>query len=151
MQQLLDSPLAAAPAHLDRPAVIDAQRTWTWRQVHEASMALSRRLANATSVCNLCTSRLGFLITCLAALRNRCLLVLPPSGGNADLAAVLQAGARPVVVGDSETWPEPWSRPGTMPYLSCATEWKSAGASAEDLAWQPAWDEVAVMLYTSGS
>ncbi len=120
--------------------------------MHEASIELSRRLIDATAVCNLCTSRLGFLITFLAALRNRCLLVLPPSGGDADLAAVLRAGARPVVVGDSQAWPEPWSRPpGGVPYLRCGPEWKAGADSARDLAWQPAWDDVSVMLYTSGS
>ena len=114
MQQLFDSPLAAAPAHLDRPAVVDSRRSWTWREVHEASIELSRRLIDATAVCNLCTSRLGFLITFLAALRNRCLLVLPPSGGDADLAAVLRAGARPVVVGDADRRRRPDVR-GTCP------------------------------------
>jgi acyl-coenzyme A synthetase/AMP-(fatty) acid ligase len=153
MQHLLDSPLAAAPAHLDKAAVLDARHAWTWRQIHEASMALSRRLGNASAVCNLCTSRLGFLITCIAALRNRCLLILPPSSSSADLAAVLKAGDRPVVVGDPEAWPEPWCDDRCDPgsYLSCRPEWKPASAGAEELAWQPAWDEVAVLLYTSGS
>ena len=153
MRQLLDSPLAAAPVHLDRPAVVDAKRTWTWRQIHEASIALACRLGDASAVCNLCTSRVGFLITCLAALRNRCLMILPPSGSNADLAAVLMASARPVVVGDPEAWPEPWcdDRSDASSYLSCRPEWKPARASAEALAWQPGWDEIAVLLYTSGS
>jgi len=62
-----DTPLEAAPVHLDRPAVIDAERTWTWREVHAASLLLARRIDGATSICNLCTSRLGFLVTCLAA------------------------------------------------------------------------------------
>ena len=78
MQQLFDSPLAAAPGHLDRPAVVDSRRSWTWRGLHEASIELSRRLIDATTP--VCTSRFGFLIPLLAALRNRCLLVLPPSG-----------------------------------------------------------------------
>ena len=149
---LADSPLAAGPEHLDRPAVIAAQRTWTWRQVHQASLGLARRLEDATAVCNLCTSRLGFLVTCLAALRNRRLLILPPSGSRADLTAVLKvAGERPVVVGDPEAWPEPWSddRTDARSYLSCRPEWQAAGA--EPLGWEPAWDETAVLLYTSGS
>lgn len=153
MQKLLDSPLAAAPVHLDKPAVLDASRSWTWREIHEASLALSRRLADAPAVCNLCTSRVGFLITCLAALRNRRLMILPPSGSDADLAAVLKARPRSIVVGDPEAWPESWcdDSPRAASYLSCHPEWQPARATAEELAWQPAWDETAVLLYTSGS
>ncbi len=151
MQQLLDSPLAAAPAHLDRPAVLDAGRTWTWRQIHEASIALARRFGDASAVCNLCVSRVGFLVTSLAALRHRRLLVLPPSGGNAGLTAVLQAAARPVVVADPEAWPEAWCDERSTPYVRCRPDWQPARASAGALAWQPAWDETAVVLYTSGS
>jgi acyl-coenzyme A synthetase/AMP-(fatty) acid ligase len=146
------TPLEAAPAHLDKPAVLGARRTWTWREVHAASLVLARRIEGATAVCNLCTSRLGFLVTCLAALRNRCLLVLPPSGSSADLTAVLEEGGpRPVVVGDPEAWPEPFCdvRTGADTYLSCRPERQTAEASA--LSWQPGWDDVAVRLYTSGS
>jgi len=152
MPPTLAPPLEAAPTHLDRPAVIAAERIWTWREVHAASLLLARRIDGATSVCNLCTSRLGFLVTCLAALRNRCLLILPPSGSSADHAAMLEeGGARPVVVGDPQAWPEPCCDPrtGAGSYLSCRPELQTAEAAA--LAWQPAWDEVAVRLYTSGS
>jgi len=154
MSPLLDTPLEAAPAHLDRPAVFEGRRTWTWRQVHAASIVLARRLGDASAVCNLCNSRLGFLITCLAALRIRCLLVLPPSGSSADLTAVLEAGGpRPIVVGDPEAWPEAGcdERTGSGSYLSCRPEWPTTDVDASTLAWQPAWDDVAVRLYTSGS
>ena len=146
-------PLLASPAWLDRPAVVDAQRSWTWRQVHAASLALSQRLGEADAVCNLCASRAGFLITCLAAWRRRCLMILPPSSSAADLAAVLASAGRPVVVGDPPVWPEPGCDVGFAPsaYLSCSPAWAAPSASAESLAWQPAWDEVAVVLYTSGS
>lgn len=148
MHALIDSPLAAAREHLDKTAIIEADRCWTWRQIHDASIVLARRLAGASAVCNLCTSRAGFLVAFLAALRTRCLLILPPSGGRADLSAVVKAGARPVVVGDAEAWPEPWCADR---YMSCDPEWPSDAASAEDLAWQPGWDETALLLYTSGS
>ncbi|MEP6738784.1 MAG: class I adenylate-forming enzyme family protein [Caldimonas sp.] len=153
MQQFLDSPLAAAPAHLDRPAVVDANRTWTWRQVHEASVALSRRLEEASAVCNLCTSRAGFLITCLATLRNRCLMILPPSGSSADLAAVMKAEARPVAVGDPEAWPEPGcgDRLEAGSYVCWHHASNPTAAGEKELAWQPPWDEIAVLLHTSGS
>jgi acyl-coenzyme A synthetase/AMP-(fatty) acid ligase len=151
MQQLLDSPLAAAAACLDRPAVFDTGRTWTWRQIHEASMVLADRFGDASAVCNLCVSRVGFLVTCLAALRHRSLLVLPPSGGNAELTAVLQVAARPVVVGDPQAWTEAWCAERSTAHLACQPDWQPARASAEALAWQPAWDETALLLYTSGS
>ena len=150
MQPLLDSPLVAAASHLDKPAVIGAARAWTWRQIHEASIALSRQLGDASAVCNLCNSRVSFLVTWLAALRNRCLLILPPSGGHADLAAVLKASTRPVVVvDDPQAIVAPWRQSADC--LSCQPEWKSSQATAAELAWQPAWDETAVLLYTSGS
>ena len=150
MQQLLDSPLAAAAPHLDKPAVVGAEHAWTWRQIHEASIALSRRLGNATAVCNLCTSRVNFLVTWLAALRNRCLLILPPSGGNADLAAVLKLISRPmIVVDDPQAIQAQWRQ--TVDCLTYQAVWKPSQATAADLAWQPAWNDTAVLLYTSGS
>lgn len=150
---MADSPLAAASVHLDRVAVIEAKRSWTWRQIHEASLALALRLGDARGVCNLCASRAGFLVACLAAWRNRCLLILPPSASDADLRAVQQALSRTVVVGDPEAWPEPLcdDASGRPAYLSCAPEWKAAQAPDASLAWRPAWDEIAVRLYTSGS
>ena len=42
--ELLASPLLADPAHLGRAAVVGAAETWTWRQVHEASIVLARRI-----------------------------------------------------------------------------------------------------------
>jgi acyl-CoA synthetase (AMP-forming)/AMP-acid ligase II len=150
MHALLESPLLAAASQLDKPAVIGARQTWTWRHIHEASVVLADRLGDAAAVCNLCTSRVAFLVTWLAALRKRRLLVLPPSSGHADLVAVLQA--RPgtvVVVDDPQAIHASW-RDG-VPSLVCAPEWAPAHASATELAWQPAWDDTAVLLYTSGS
>jgi len=152
-QELLDSPLLAARAHLDAAAVIAGPRSWTWRQVHDASVALARRLDGASAVCNLCASRLGFLVTSLAALRVRTLVVLPASGSNADLAAVLAARPGAVVVGDtdgpSEDGPERTLDAGA--YVACRPEWKPPAATADELAWQPAWSDIAVLLHTSGT
>ena len=150
MQQLLDSPLVAAASHLDKPALVGTEQAWTWGQIHEASIALSSRLGDASVVCNLCTSRVSFLVTWLAALRNRCLLILPPSGGNADLVAILQASADPVVVvDDPQAIQAQWRQSAHC--LTCQPEWKPSQATAAELAWQPAWDATAVRLYTSGS
>ena len=152
-QELLASPLVADPAHLGRAAVVGATETWTWHQVHEASIALARRIRGASAVCNLCSSRLAFLITLLATLRNGSLMVLPPSGSDADIAAVLNAQPDTIVVGDAEQGVDPPCegalRQGV--YVACRPEWKPCEASASDLAWQPAWDAVAVLLHTSGT
>jgi len=150
MEQLLDSPLVAAATHLHMPAVVGAGQSWTWRQIHEASLALCRRLDDGSTVCNLCTSRVSFLVTWLAALRKRCLLILPPSGGNADLAALLAASASPVVVVDDPKADRTLSRNGAR-CITCQPEWTPSKATAAELAWQPAWDDTAVLLYTSGS
>ena len=123
-RHLIDSPLLAAPTWLDRPAVTGARETWTWRQIHEASLALSQRLAEASAVCNLCQSRVGFLITCVAAWRARRLLVLPPSAANADIAAVIATSARPLVVGDAEALSGSWQ--GDLTYLALAPERRPA-------------------------
>ena len=100
MLPLTDTPLLAAAAHLDSPAVIGDGRDWTWRDVHAASVVLAQRLEDASTVCNLCSSRVGFLVTWLAALRRGCLQLLPPSGGHADLIAILKSAADPVIVVD---------------------------------------------------
>ena len=151
--ELLASPLIADAAHLPRAAVVGAPGTWTWQQVHEASLALALRIGGASAVCNLCSTRLGFLVTLLATLRNRSLMVLPPSGSDADIAAVLDAQPNTIVVGDAvqgvESACESALRQGV--YVACRPEWKPCLARASDLAWQPAWDDVAVLLHTSGS
>jgi acyl-coenzyme A synthetase/AMP-(fatty) acid ligase len=104
-------------------------------------------------VCNLCSTRLGFLVTSLATLRNRSLMVLPPSGSDADIAAVLEAQPNTIVVGDAmqgvDGACDSALRHGV--YVACRPEWKPCARSASDLGWQPQWDEVAVLLHTSGS
>lgn len=149
LQRFLDSPLLAAASCLDEPAVLGAKHTWTWRHVHEASIALSQHFGDATAVLNLCTSRASFLVVWLAALRGRHLLILPPSGGGADLAAVMQAQASALIVVDNpHAVPEPWRQNALV---VGALERQPAPATAAELAWQPAWDDTAVRLYTSGS
>jgi len=147
---LLDTPLLAAAPHLDVPAVVGARETLTWRQVHQASVELAARLGPATAVCNLCSSRASYLVTCLAALRNRLLMILPPSGGNADLAGVLESSGAPVIVVDDPAAIQPdWPR-----FARCLVYEPQRHASRipdADLAWEPAWDSTAILLYTSGS
>jgi acyl-coenzyme A synthetase/AMP-(fatty) acid ligase len=151
-RELLDSPLVAGPAHLGRVAVVGAAQAWTWLQVHEASIALANRLRGAAAVCNLCSSRLAFLITLLAAMRNRSVMVLPASGSESDIAAVLSAEANTVIVADDEGSDPACDgalRQGT--HVTCRPEWKPGAMSANELAWAPAWDAIAVVLHTSGT
>jgi len=156
--ELLDTPLLAAARHLDAVAVVGADRPWTWREIHHASIEFARRLGDATAVCNLCSSRVAFLVTLLAALRRRRLTVLPPSGGNADLTGILQSTAAPVIVVDDPQAVQPAWR-DTAACLVCAptptpTPTPTATPAAAhdgELAWQPAWHDTAVLLYTSGS
>ena len=83
------------------------------------------------------------LVTALAALRNRCLIVLPPSGSEADIAAIMASRPSSIVIGDPERWPEAWLDPRA--YRS----WQDAvaGPDSAELAWQPAWDETAARAY----
>ena len=130
--------------------MIGARHVWTWRQVHAASIALALRLPEACAVCNLCNSRVGFLVTWLAALRKHFLTILPPSGGHADLSAILKSVARVLVVVDGpQALQAPWREQADC--LTYLPEWQASPDSAEPLAWQPAWDDIAVRLYTSGS
>ncbi len=147
---LAHSALLAASALLDQPAVIGLDRAWTWREVHLASIALSRSFRRASAVCNLCTSRVSFLVTWLAALRSNALLVLPPSGGHADLAGILKSMAHAVIVADHSAGVR-WGWRSIAECLICPPIAEGSTASHADLAWQPDWDRTAVLLYTSGS
>jgi acyl-coenzyme A synthetase/AMP-(fatty) acid ligase len=150
MQSLQASPLLGGAIHLDRLALMGPGSQWTWRQVHLAAIALAGRLSEGETVCNLCNSRVGFLVTWLAALRRGCLQLLPPSGGNADLTGILQSCSRPAIVLDDEQLLQPqWAQ-----YARCLINVPEATLPAtpgDTLSWQPDWDEPIARLYTSGS
>jgi acyl-coenzyme A synthetase/AMP-(fatty) acid ligase len=80
-------------------------------------------------------------------------MVLPPSGSDADVTAVLDAQPDTIVVGDAERGGDPACESARRQgvYVACRPEWKPCAASAGELAWQPAWDAVAVLLHTSGT
>ena len=149
-RQFLDTPLVAAACQLDRLAVIGGSRDWTWRDVHAAALTLSSRLGSNSTLCNLCNSRVGFLVTWLAAWRGRCVQLLPPSGGNADLSAILDSSTNPVVVVDD---PRDLSRqwPAQTRCLLNVPEPASSGIPNAELAWSPDWHAPLVHLFTSGS
>ena len=147
---LRESPLVGGRIHLDRLAVIGSVQQWTWRQVHLASLALADRLSHVTTVCNLCSTRVGFLVTWLAALRSGCLQVLPPSGGHADLAAILRSCSNPMVIVDDEKLLQPqWNDYARCLVNSPAVMQCSTSKNVSE--WLPDWDSPIVRLYTSGS
>ena len=143
------SPLCAAPLQLERVALRDAQRGWTWREIHACADALSQKFEHGATLCNLCHSRLGFLITWLAALRRSCVQLLPPSGGDADLGAMLASCAEPLIVIDDESLRSPhW------PAHAASMVYRPQPVPCRDdavLRWLPPWDEPLLRLYTSGS
>lgn len=147
---LVHSALLAASELLDQPAIVGPDQGCTWGQVHQTAIEFAKRLRHASAVCNLCTSRASFLVTWLAALRSRTLLVLPPSGGHADLAGVLRSTSHPVIVADdSHAIQQSWR--SSAECLVCPPVGPAQGVAAEELAWCPDWDRAAVQLYTSGS
>jgi acyl-coenzyme A synthetase/AMP-(fatty) acid ligase len=144
------TPLAAAARVLDRPALVGGPAVWRWREVHAASVVLAARLDDAGAVVNLCQTRLGFLVTWLAALRRGCNQLLPASGGQADLVAMLDASARPqIVVDDAQALLPHWAEHARC--LVHAPQADSARAADADLAWSPPWEAPLLCLYTSGS
>jgi acyl-coenzyme A synthetase/AMP-(fatty) acid ligase len=148
VQALTDIPLLADGPRLDHVAILGDARDWTWRAVHAASLVLAARLDPASTVCNLCGSRVGFLVAWLAALRRGCLQLLPPSGGHADLVAVLKSSSDPViVVDDASLLQAHWGG-----HARCIVHRPEAPDGATGgLAWSPAWDAQSICLYTSGS
>ncbi len=149
MHPLIDTPLMASPAHLDRVAVRGATREWRWREVHTASLALAAQLQGAFAVCNLCSSRVGFLVGWLASLRSQCLQLLPPSGGHSDLIAILKTRSQPVILVDDPQLLQPHWRE----HAQCLVFSPEAPVPAADaaLTWSPDWDAPLICLYTSGS
>jgi acyl-coenzyme A synthetase/AMP-(fatty) acid ligase len=150
MQRLTELPLVAAGRQLQEHAVIGGTRRWTWGAVHAASIALAARLDAGATICNLCGSRIGFFVAWLAALRRGCVQLLPPSGGHADLVAILKAAANVMIVVDDPKLLQPhWAEHARC--LVHVPEASSAAMPHASLAWIPNWDAPLIRLYTSGS
>lgn len=150
LDSLNESPLLAGTSHLDRLAVMGIEQSWTWRQVHLAAFALAQKFHKRDTICNLCTSRVGFLVTWLAALRSGCLQLLPPSGGHADLITILKSCTDPMVVVDDVRLLQPqWvDHARCLVNSPAATRWPMS----DDIPlWASKWDSPIVCLYTSGS
>ena len=137
-------------AALDCPALVTREHLWTWREVHRAAAELAAKLEPGATICNMCGSRAGFLITWLAALRSSNLQLLPPSGGSADLISLLRSSARPLIIVDAARlvdvrWQE------HAPCLVHEPRVTTPLLADESVKWTPNWDRVSVQLYTSGS
>lgn len=142
-------PLVAAAA-LDRPAIKEGQADWTWRQIHAASIELATRLHGTETLINLCHSRVGFLVTWLAALRWGCLQILPPSNGQIELVAILRSSSSPtIVVDDARLVRTEWDAHARC--IVHVPRRHDEGRIDADLSWAPDWHAPLLRLYTSGS
>lgn len=146
MLALNSLPLANAPVWRNRPAVVSASGVWSWGQLHSAAAGLAGQLDPDSTVCNLCSGRVGFLIGWFAALRRGCRQVLPPSGGATDLLALLDATSKAVVLFDDAR-----ALPSGLParVFCIAVDARREGAPAPS--WSPDGEQLIVRLYTSGS
>lgn len=148
MSRVTSLPLANGPEWRNRPAVYGHADTWTWGELHVAAQTLAGRLPPGGTVCNLAHGRAAFLVGWLAALRRGCTQVLPPSGGVADLTALLRDVQGPVVLADDARTLEPsWNSLANCLLVSPrrCTPAQMAGS------WTPEPDRLRVRLYTSGS
>lgn len=143
-------PLCAPQTMLGHRAVIASRHAWTWGDVHAAADSLARQLEPGGTVCNLCDSRIAFLVVWLAALRRRSLQLLPPSSGRTDLSALLHASAKPTVVVDDAAALKPEWRDCAR-CLVWEAQRPSTQRQHEPLDWSPGWDDECARLYTSGS
>jgi acyl-coenzyme A synthetase/AMP-(fatty) acid ligase len=98
----------------------------------------------------LCSSRIGFLVTSLAAWRSQCEQMLPPSGGNAELLATLSSCVDPIVVVDDAQELQRHGPLGTRSFLH-VPELPTQSMADADLAWSPERERPLVRLFTSGS
>jgi len=154
-----DMPIFAPVQCLEGVAVMTSQRSWTWRQVHLASVALAKRLEHISLVCNLCTSQLGFVITFLAALRCGATQIFPPSRGQRDLTAVLSEKTQATII-VQDVLDELFYFPSHCVTLELnpESEVPSPGSALNpnlhildaQLAWSLSLDRPVLTLYTSG-
>jgi acyl-coenzyme A synthetase/AMP-(fatty) acid ligase len=150
MYSLESSPLSAAAPFLDKAAVFGAEGAWTWADVHAQAIAMSNRMEPDTAVCNLCNSRLGFLVTMIAALRRGCMQVLPPSAGPLELTALLGSHRVSTVVVDDDEDEAKWAAHGRCLRFRAAPPAASSSLPRGET-WSPATDVPSTVLYTSGS
>ncbi len=137
-------------AHFNQPAVIAGTASWSWAELHATAIQLVDGLDDGTALCNLCTTRRGFMVTWLAALHGHRMQILPPSSGRSELNALLEAaGAVTLVTDDAALVAETW--PGNTRCLLLDPDAASSAAAPDDFVWTPDCRIDHVTLHTSGS
>lgn len=149
MKPEASTPLAASPAWLDRIAVRDSSRDWTWRELHSAACTLADGIEGTATIGNFCDSRAGFFITMLAALRLGTRMVLPPSSGQAEIATMIGELESPLAIADSDAALR--GLPATTRVQLLRLEPRGTPRDDAALAWGGALDPQSVRLHTSGS
>ena len=143
-------PLFSHAQWLDRAAVIAKDHTWTWREIHAASLALSDRLMDSQIICNLCTSHLACLIVWLASTRRELQQILPASRGNLDLISTLTASLKPTLIVSDDTLGHATPL-AHVKNLFFQPQVRRNPYSDEQLSWSPKANVPLFTLYTSGS
>lgn len=143
-------PLFSHAQWLDRAAVIAEDHSWTWREIHSASLALSDRLIDSQIICNLCTSHLACLIVWLASTRRGLQQILPASRGNLDLISTLSASLKPTLLVSDDTLVHA-THLAHVKKLFFQPEVSGSHYSDEQLCWSPESNTPLFTLYTSGS
>ena len=143
-------PLLSHEQWLDRAAVIAKDHTWTWREIHAASLALSDRLIDSQVICNLCTSHLACLIVWLASARRGLQQILPASRGHLDLIAMLSTSLKPTLLVSDDCLGHA-THLAHVNNLFFQPEVSRNLYSDEQLSWSPEPNVPLFTLYTSGS
>lgn len=146
MLPLTSLPLANGACWRHQAAVVRHRDVWTWGEIHAAALDLAAELPSGSTVCNLCEGRLGFLVGWLAALRQGCLQVLPPSSGPADMAGLLAECSSPIVLIDTpQRLESSWAERARCLLI------RPVKQGSLDRSLLIGLDELEVRLYTSGS
>src|SRR5690554_2265603 len=133
------SPLTADARFLDDTAIFDKESRWTWRQIHRASLDLTSHLGEGQAVCNLCQSRVAFLVVFLAALRRKCHLLQPSSRGGVDSIRLIQPTTNTLILVDDQKQ----LKPEWQPYARCLVykpnvkHWSANDNDNKALVWEP--------------
>jgi hypothetical protein len=149
MQQRLSIALLAAPAHLGPAGRRRAGATWTWRRSTKRR-SRSPRGCEARRRLQPVHVALGFLITTLPRLRNRTSMVLPRRAATpiSPPCSIARPDGRRRRLPSPSAGVRGRARRGAC---RCRPGVEAGGGDDDELAWQPAWDDVAVLLHTSGS
>ena len=135
---------------LDSVAVLVPSGDLTWRDLRRQAAVLAAELPDGGAICHLCRSMSGFLVGLLATWSRHGAVVLPSSGGAADIASLLKAAGVTAVLTDSDGRP-PGLGQTDLPILHVAPPRAAAGGAELPASAMPAPASLRITLYTSGS